>query len=52
MRSPSKQFRQLGRPVPAKTTLNGCCRGEKVANAAETLSKSKEDAICDFLGEL
>ena len=50
--SPSKQSKQLGKPVSTKTALRGRGCGEKVANAAETQSKSKEDAIGDFLGYL
>ena len=49
--SPPEQSKQLGKPVPAKTTMKGRGRGDKVPNAAETQSKSKKDAIRDFPGD-
>ena len=41
----------IHKPVPAKTAMKGRGGGDKVPNAAETQSKSQEDAIRDFLGD-
>ena len=48
--SDPKQSKQLNKPVPAKTAMMGRGRGEKVLNAVITLSNSKENTFCDFLG--
>ena len=45
-----KQSKQLSKTVPANTAMMGRGCGEKVLNAAETDSNSKENAFCDSLG--
>ena len=45
-------FQQLRKPVPVKTALNRRGGVEKFSHAAETESKSKEEAIGDFLSKL